>query len=141
MTMPTPMVLVRAAVAAGLLIYQAPVNAQNDPSTTVVNAAATFSVAYGAWLWEKQCKTLPAADGKEFDALAQDALKRLQDASDPKLFNAAVGAGRDVSSDPKLAGCTGKETVGFAQFGLEQMRDADAKLKSLPAGFHLTLTN
>jgi len=136
-----PKMLARAAVAAGLLALGTPALAEDDPSTTVVNAAAVFSVGYGAWLWEKQCKTLPAADGKEFDALTEDALKRLQDASDPKLFNAAVGAGRDVSSDPKFVGCTGKETVGFAKFGLEQMRDADAKLKSLPAGFHLTLTN
>jgi hypothetical protein len=135
------MVLVPAALAAALLVSQAPKAAGDDPSTVVVNAAATFSVGYGAWLWEKQCKTLPKAKGKQFDALTQDALKRLQDASDPKLFNAAVGAGRDVSSDPKFSGCAGKGTEGFAQFGLEQMRDADAKLKSLPAGFHLTLTD
>ena len=135
------MALLPAALAAALLIVQAPKAAADDPSTVVINAAATFSVGYGAWLWEKQCKTLPKASGKEFDALTQDALKRLQVASDPKLFNAAVSAGRDVSSDPKFSGCTGKETKGFAQFGLEQMRDADSKLKSLPAGFHLTLTD
>jgi hypothetical protein len=135
------MILAPAALAAALLISQAPAGAPDDPSTIVVKAAATFSVGYGAWLWEKQCKTLAKAKGKTFDALTQDALKRLQDASDPKLFNAAVGAGRDVSSDPKFSGCTGKETEGFAEFGLDQMRDADSKLKSLPAGFHLTLTN
>ena len=134
-----PMPFVRAAVAAALLMSQTPARAADDPSKTVIDAAATFAVGYGGWLWEKHCKTLPPAKGREFDALVQDVLKRLQEASDPTLFNAAVGAGRSVSSDPKYAGCDGKDTKGFAQFGLDQVRDADAKLKTLPAGFHLKI--
>ena len=134
-----PMPIFRAAVAAGLLMSQAPARAAEDPRNTVVSAATTFSVGYGAWLWEKRCKTLPSAKGKEFDALVQDSLKRLQEASDPRLFNAAVGAGRAVSNDPKFSGCTSKDMAGFAQFGLDQVRDVNAKLKTLPAGFHLTI--
>ena len=136
-----PMPFVRASVVAALLMSQTPARAADDPSKTVIDAAATFAVGYAAWLWEKRCKTLPSAKGKEFDALVQDSLKRLQDASDPGLFNAAVGGGRDVANDPKFSGCTGKDMAGFAQFGLDQVRDVDAKLKTLPAGFHLKITD
>ena len=134
-----PMPFVRASVVAALLMSQTPARAADDPSKTVIDAAVTFSVGYGGWLWEKHCKTLPPAKGREFDALVQDVLKRLQEASDPTLVNAAVGGGRDVANDPKFSGCTGKDMAGFAQFGLDQVRDVDAKLKTLPAGFHLKI--
>lgn len=136
-----PLLILRMAIAAGLLASHASATSQTDPGKTVFAAAASFSVGYGAWLWEKRCQTLTAELRKDYDTVIADGLKRLQDASDARLVNAAVGSGREVSNGPTLAACDGKDSEGLAQFGLEQARDAQAKLKSLPAGYHLTITN
>ncbi len=124
-----------------LLILQTAPAAPTEPKDVVISAAATFAVGYGIWLWEKRCHTLPADKGAAFDAAIQDSLARLRDATDAKLFGAAVGAGRETANDPKMASCTGADMAGFGEFGLSQALDAEAKLKSLPAGYHLTITD
>lgn len=84
---------------------------------------------------------MTAAARATYDAVINDDLKRLQDASDERLFNATVSSGREASSDPSLASCTGKDAKGLAEFGLEQARAAQDKLKSLPSGYHLTISD
>lgn len=133
-------ILLRCALACSLLAGQSPARAQEDPRDVVIAAAARFAVGYGMWLWEKRCHTMTAASRAEYDAVIADGLDRLQKAADERLFNAAVGSGRDTSNDPELSSCTGKDAKGMADFGLVQAREAQAKLKSLPAGFHLTIS-
>ena len=84
---------------------------------------------------------MTAATRADYDAVIADGLKRLQEATDERLFNAAVSSGRETSNDPQLAACTGKDAKDMADFGLTQARAAQAKLKSLPAGFHLTISD
>jgi hypothetical protein len=133
------LLLVRIMIAAGLLFAYAPARAGDGPADTVMAAAADLSLGYGAWLWEKKCKTLTPAESADYDAVITEALKRLRDASDDRIFNATTGAGRDVSSDPKFSGCDGADTRGFAAFGLEQARGALTKLRTVPAGYRLTI--
>lgn len=133
--------LVRATLAAALLSGQAPAHADDSPQNAVVAAAADLSIGYGMWLWEKRCETMTAATRATYDAIIADDLKRLQDATDERLFNAAVSSGRETSNDPSMASCTGKDAKGLAEFGLEQARAAQDKLKSLPPGYHLTISN
>jgi hypothetical protein len=134
-----PLPLLRVAVAAGLLFSHAPAKAQDDPGKAVMEAAASLSIGYGGWLWEKKCKTLTPAQGADYDAVVTEALKRLRDASDDRIFNATIGAGRDTSTDPKFSACDGPDSKGFATFGLETARDALAKLRTVPAGYRLTI--
>ncbi len=131
----------RLTLAGTLLSVQAPALAADDPRNAVVAAAADFSVGYGMWLWEKRCNTMTAAARADYDAVIADGLERLQKATDERLFNAAVSSGREASNDPGLASCTGKDAKGMADFGLSTAREAQAKLKSLPAGFHLTISD
>jgi hypothetical protein len=131
----------RLVLASSLLWVQSPAQAQNDPRDAVVTAAADLAVGYGMWLWESRCHTMTAAKRADYEAVIKDDLKRMQAASDERLFNAVVGSGRDTSNDPAMADCTGKSADGLADFGLTQARAAQDKLKSLPAGFHLTVTD
>jgi hypothetical protein len=127
-------------LASSLLSVQSPAQAQDDPRNAVVTAAADLSIGYGMWLWEKRCHTMTAAKRADYDAVIEDDLKRMQAASDERLFNAVVGSGRDSSNDPTMSECKGKSADGLADFGLTQARAAQDKLKSLPPGFHLTIT-
>ena len=115
--------------------------AATPEQNAVIGAATDFSVAYGAWLWEKKCNQLPPSQRAAFDATIQDDLRRLSQAADLKLFNAAVGAGQDTANDPSIYKCDDPKAAGFAEFGLKLARDAAAKLSSLPPGYHLTITD
>ena len=134
-----PLILPRLAVAAAMLAAPAPAPAPDSPEKNVAAAAADLSVGYGMWLWEKRCHTMTAALRANYDAVIADDLKRLQDASDERLFNAAVSSGREASSDPSMPACDAKDAKGIASFGLSVARDAQAKLKSLPSGYHLSI--
>jgi hypothetical protein len=136
-----PLMLLRLAVAGAMLAGQSPAPAPDGPANAVAAAAADLSVGYGMWLWEKRCHTMTAAARAGYDAVIADDLKRLQDASDERLFNAAVSSGREASNDPQLASCAGKDAKGLAAFGLSAARDAQANLRTLPAGYHLTISD
>ena len=130
-----------AIIAAMLLPVPAHAQAAPDARAAVIGAATALSMGYGVWLMEKRCQTLSPEKRKAFDAVVMDDLNRLQAAADEKLFNATVGAGRDLSNDPKYADCKEFATGGLVDFGLDQARDAAGKLASLPPGFHLTITD
>jgi hypothetical protein len=133
--------LLRLTLAGVLLSAQAPAQAEDASQNAVVTAAADLSIGYGMWLWEKRCQTMTPAARATYDAVIADDLKRLRDATDERLFNAAVSSGREASSDPGLASCTGKDAKGLAEFGLTQARAAQDKLKTLPPGYHLTISD
>lgn len=115
--------------------------AAEDPRETVIAAATSFSVGYGVWLMEKRCNILPPDKRKAFDAVVGDVLTRLQAAADARLFNATIGAGRDVSNDPHYADCKELATGGMVDFGIGLVGEAAAKLASLPEGYHLTISD
>lgn len=126
---------------AAALLFPAATPAAEDSRDAVISAATNFSIAYGVWLMEKRCNAMPPDKRKAYDAIIVDILARLQAAADSRIFNAAVGAGRDVSNDPKNADCKEFSTSGMPDFGYGLAVEAQAKLAALPEGYHLTITD
>ena len=69
------------------------------------------------------------------------AMRRLREAVDQRLFDAAVGSGEDLAKDPKYADGKGLTADGMGDFGIAQAQDAATQLATLPAGYRLTITN
>ena len=109
-----------------------------DPRTVAIGASAQFAVGYGVWRIEQKCLKMPAARHDQYARVIADSMRRLREAVDERLFNAAVGSGEDTANDPKMAKC---DDVGLFDFGLQQAEEAQAKLVSLPSGYHLKMTD
>jgi hypothetical protein len=90
---------------------------------------------------EKRCNVMPADQRAAFDAVVADVLARLQKAADPRIFEATVGAGRDVSNEPENADCKKFGSSDMAGFGYGLAVEAQGKLVALPEGYHLTMSD
>ncbi len=110
----------------------------SEPAKTAIGAATAFAVGYGVWRIEQKCQKMPAAKHEEYGRVIADSMRRLREAVDERLFNAAVGAGEGTANDPKIAKC---DDPGLFDFGMKQAQDALAKLVSLPSGYHLKMTD
>jgi hypothetical protein len=128
-----------AGVAAVALAPCVATAQTTEPQQAVIGAATSFSIAYGVWLWEEHCLTLTPDKRAAFETVINDDMRRLHEAADERLFNAAAGAAKDLANDPKNADCKAMAADGFADFGMEQARDAAAKLATVPPGYHLTI--
>ena len=110
----------------------------SDPAKAAIGAAAQFATAYGVWRIEQNCRKMPAGKRDEYGRIIADSMRRLREAVDERLFNAAVGAGEATASDPKIANC---DDADLFDFGMRQATEALEKLVSLPGGYHLKMTN
>ncbi|MEO5809892.1 MAG: hypothetical protein ABIR51_07545 [Sphingomicrobium sp.] len=126
------------AVALSMSIPSAAVAQASDAKTAAIGASAQFAIGYGVWRIEQKCMKMPAAKHDEYGRLIADSMRRLREAVDERLFNAAVGSGEDTANDPKLAKC---DDAGLFDFGMQQAKEALGKLVSLPSGYHLTISN
>ena len=81
---------------------------------------------------------MPAGKHDEYGRVIADGMRRLREAVDERLFNAAVRAGEATASDPKIANC---DDADLFDFGMRQATEALEKLVSLPGGYHLKMTN
>lgn len=138
----------RAALAlAAALCLLAGAQAQTTESKTtpeqdaVIAAAVRYSVAYGVWIWEKKCQALPADVRKEFDTVVTDDLKRLTAAADAKLLSAVTAAGQKTADGDAVPACTAADAAEFGQFGLKMAKEAQDKLKTLPAGYRMVIAD
>ena len=109
-----------------------------EPAKTAIGAATAFAVGYGVWRIEQKCMKMPAAKHDEYGRVIADSMRRLREAVDERLFNAAVGAGEGTANDPKIAKC---DDPGLFDFGMRQANEALSKLASLPSGFHLKISD
>jgi hypothetical protein len=133
--------LVGSTLAAALCLPAA-ANAQTSPEQEAVIAAVVrFSVGYGAWIWEKKCQALTADQRREFDEVVADDLKRLTAAADAKLVNAVTTAGQTTAAGDKVPPCGGPDAAEFGQFGLKMAKEAQDKLKTLPAGYRMVIAD
>ena len=107
----------------------------------VIAAAVRYSIGYGVWIWEKKCNSLPAADRKVFDEVVTDDLKRLTAAADAKLLSAVTAAGQKSAEGDAAPACTAADAAEFGQFGLKMAKDAQDKLKTLPAGYRMVIAD
>jgi hypothetical protein len=130
-----------ALAGAAAILSPAGARAQADPRETAIGAATSFSIGYGIWLLEQRCMALPAEKHKAFEATIAEDMRRLREAVDSRLFNAAVGSGEDLAKDPKYADCKALTADGMGDFGITQAQDAATKLATLPPGYRLTITN
>lgn len=109
-----------------------------DPKTAAIGAAAQFATAYGVWRIEQKCRKMPAGKHDEYGRVIADSMRRLREAVDQRLFDAAVGAGEATASDPKIAKC---DDAALFDFGMQQANETLGKLVSLPSGYHLKMTD
>ena len=109
-----------------------------DPKVAVIAAVTPFTAAYGVWRIEQNCRKMPTVKHDEYGRIIADDMRRLREAVDERLFNAAVGAGEATASDPKIAKC---DDAGLFDFGMQQAIEALEKLVSLPGGYHLKMTD
>lgn len=120
--------------------------AQEEPvspnAEAAIGAATSFAVGYGVWLWEKKCAKLPPEESAAFNAAVTEQLQRFSGMLDLQLFRAILGTGQDTSKDPtSMPPCEDPDALDFARFGVDMVRDSAEKLATIPAGYHLTITN
>ena len=120
--------------------------AQEEPlspnAEAAIGAATSFAVGYGVWLWEKKCAKLPPEESVAFNAAVTGQMQRFSGMLDLQLFKAILGTGQDTSNDPASAPpCEDPDALDFARFGVDMVKDSAEKLATIPAGYHLTLTN
>lgn len=133
--------------ALGLLVAMprevAAQNAQiSDKADTAIGAATAFSVGYGVWLWEKKCRKLPADEFAAYKAAVTGQMQRLSAMLDLSLFQAILGTGQDTAKDTDATpSCSAEDALDFAKFGVEMIKDSGEKIATLPADYHLTITN
>jgi len=138
--------LIGPALAAALCLPGVAGAQASDAQTTkeqdaVIAAAVRYSIGYGVWTWEKKCQALPADVRREFDEVITDDLKRLTAAADAKLLSAVTAAGQDAAKGDKVPPCGDPEALDFAQFGLSLAKEAQDKLKTLPAGYRMVIAD
>ena len=109
-----------------------------EPAKTAIGAATAFAIGYGVWRIEQKCRKMPAEKHDEYGRIIADSMRRLREAVDERLFNAAVGAGEATAIDPKFANC---DDASLFDFGMRQATEALEKLVSLPGGYHLKMTD
>ena len=127
-----------ALAAAVIALAAPPARAQTDPQKQSMAALVSFSVAYGVWLWEARCNTLPTAQHTAFKRQIEGQLLRLNGIFDEGMVGVATGTGRDTAADPKMAACDG-QNAGLGKFGLDMAKDVDTALSTIPAGFRLVV--
>ena len=122
------------------------VAAQEEPlspnAEAAIGAATSFAVGYGVWLWEKKCAKLPPEESAAFNAAVTGQMQRLSAMLDLSLFQAILGTGQDTAKDTEATpSCGAEDALDFAKFGVEMIKDSGEKIATLPADYHLTITN